>query len=70
MAAVPANPLANWERVGDRFYRRVRIYDAVFDEDVDLESCIVSVAPYGGALGMFLTNWKLMVASSCANPRI
>ena len=47
----PLNPLANWERVGDRFYRKVRIYDAIFDEDVELENFIVSGAPYGGALG-------------------
>ena len=47
----PLNPLANWERVGDRFYRKVRIYDAVFDQDVELENYLVSGAPYGGALG-------------------
>ena len=28
----PSNPLANWERLGDSFYRKVPIYDAVFDE--------------------------------------
>ena len=46
----PSNPLANWERVGDRFYRKVRVYDAVFD-DIELENYIVAGAPYGGALG-------------------
>lgn len=48
----PSNPLANWERVGDRFYRKVRVYDAVFDDDIELENYIVAGAPYGGALGM------------------
>ncbi|OAL68485.1 vacuolar protein sorting vps16 [Trichophyton rubrum] len=36
----PPNPLADWERVGDQFYRKSRIYDAVFDEDVELENYI------------------------------
>jgi hypothetical protein len=48
----PSNPLADWERVGDRFYRKVRVYDAVFDEDLELENYIVAGAPYGGAIGI------------------
>jgi len=48
----PSNPLADWERVGDRFYRKVRVYDAIFDEDLELENFIVAGAPYGGAIGM------------------
>jgi hypothetical protein len=48
----PQNPLANWERVGGSFYRRVSVYDAIFDEDVELENYIVAGAPYGGAIGM------------------
>jgi hypothetical protein len=48
----PPNPLADWERVGDRFYRKVRVYDAVFDEDLELENYIVTGAPYGGAVGI------------------
>jgi len=47
----PSNPLANWERLGDSFYRRVSLYDAIFDEDVDLDNYIVAGAPYGGAIG-------------------
>lgn len=57
----PLNPLANWERVGDRFYRKVRVYDAIFDEDVELENYIVAGAPYGGALGT-----ATYFSSSCA----
>lgn len=49
----PTNPLADWERVGDQFYRKVRIYDAVFDEELELENFIVAGAPYGGAIGKF-----------------
>ncbi|KAF9891799.1 hypothetical protein FE257_003280 [Aspergillus nanangensis] len=48
----PSNPLANWERLGDSFYRKVSIYDAVFDDDVELENYIVAGAPYGGALAL------------------
>ena len=46
-----ANPLAGWEKVGDQFYRKVQLYDTVFDEDLELENYIVTGAPYGGALG-------------------
>jgi hypothetical protein len=50
----PSNPLANWDKLGDSFNRRVSVYDAVFDEDVELENYIVAGAPYGGAIGR---NW-------------
>lgn len=49
----PSNPLANWEKVGDSFYRKIPVYDAIFDEEVELENYIVVGAPYGGAIGMF-----------------
>ena len=48
-----ASPTANWERVGDRFYRKVKLYDAVFDQDLELEKYIIAGAPYGGAIGTF-----------------
>lgn len=48
----PSNPLATWEKVGDSFYRKIPIYDAIFEEDVELENYIVAGAPYGGAIGM------------------
>ncbi|OJJ37415.1 hypothetical protein ASPWEDRAFT_108260 [Aspergillus wentii DTO 134E9] len=48
----PSNPLANWERVGDSFYRKVAVYDAIFDEDVELENYIIAGAPYGGAIAL------------------
>lgn len=46
-----SNPTANWEKVGDRFYRKVKLYDAVFDQDLELENYLVVGAPYGGAIG-------------------
>lgn len=45
-------PTSDWEKVGDRFYRKVKLYDAVFDPDLELENYIVAGAPYGGAIGM------------------
>ncbi len=47
-----AHPTANWERVGDRYYRKIKLYDAAFDQDIELENYILAAAPYGGALGM------------------
>ena len=46
-----ANPTAGWERVGGRFYRKVKLYDAIFDQDLELENYIIAGAPYGGAVG-------------------
>lgn len=48
----PPNPRADWERLGDRFYQKVRIYDGIFDEDLELENYVVAAAPYAGALGI------------------
>lgn len=47
-----SNPTADWEKVGDRFYRKVKLYDAVFDQELELENYVVAGAPYGGATGM------------------
>lgn len=58
----PSNPLANWERLGDSFYRKVPIYDAIFDEDIELENYIIAGAPYGGAIGKDM--------SCCREPRL
>lgn len=49
----PSNPLANWEKLGSSFYRKIPVYYSVFDEDVELENFIVAAAPYGGAIGMY-----------------
>ena len=49
---------ADWERVGDRWFRKTQQYTDVFDEDLDLSNYIVAGAPYGGALGMNLTSAK------------
>lgn len=57
---MPPNPLANWEKLGDSFYRKIAVYDAIFEDDVELENYIVAGAPYGGAIGK-TPSWKLQV---------
>jgi len=47
-----SNPTADWEKVGDRYYRKTQLYTAVFDQDLELENYIVVGASYGGAIGM------------------
>ena len=47
-----SSPTADWERVGDRFYRKVKLYDAVFDQDLELENYAIAGAPCAGAIGI------------------
>jgi hypothetical protein len=47
-----AKPTADWEKVGDKFYRKIQLYTSVFDQDLELENYIVTGAPYAGAIGM------------------
>jgi hypothetical protein len=49
-----ANPTADWERLGDKFYRKVQLYTEVFDQDLELENYVVTGCSYGGAIGMSL----------------
>jgi hypothetical protein len=45
------HPTEGWEQVGERFYRKIPLYTAIFDEDLDLDNYIVAGAPYAGAIG-------------------
>ncbi|KAL8674990.1 MAG: hypothetical protein Q9168_000584 [Polycauliona sp. 1 TL-2023] len=54
-----SNPTADWEKVGDRFYRKVKLYDAVFDHDLELENYVIAGAPYGGAIALYRDDEKL-----------
>jgi hypothetical protein len=47
-----SNPRAGWERVGHQFYRKIQLYESIFDPDLELENYIVAGAPHGGAIGM------------------
>lgn len=53
--AARMNPTADWERLGERYYRKVQLYTEVFDQDLELENHIVAGAPYGGAIGMSIS---------------
>jgi hypothetical protein len=52
-----SKPTANWEKVGDKFYRKIQLYQAVFDQDLELENYNVVGAPYGGAVGRYVP-WR------------
>ncbi|KAI0480552.1 Vps16, N-terminal region-domain-containing protein [Xylariaceae sp. FL0804] len=54
------NPTADWEKVGDRFYRKTQLYTAVFDQDIDLDNYIVTGAPYGGAIALYRDETKIV----------
>lgn len=55
-----ANPTAGWEKVGDKFYRKIQLYTAVFDQDLELENYIVTGCAYGGAIGMDIPSAKVL----------
>jgi hypothetical protein len=45
-----SKPTSTWEKIGNRFYRKVQHYTAVFDHDLELENYLIAGAPYGGAV--------------------
>jgi hypothetical protein len=46
-----SKPTADWEKVGNKFYRKVLLYKEVFDPDLELENYKIVGAPYSGAVG-------------------
>ncbi|KEZ45344.1 Uncharacterized protein SAPIO_CDS2157 [Scedosporium apiospermum] len=54
-----ALPRATWERLGDKWYRRIQHYTEVFDLDLDLDNYIIAGAPYGGAIALWNDDTKL-----------
>ena len=46
-----SRPTADWDRIGDRFYRKFQLYTDVFDAGLELENYHIAGAPYSGALG-------------------
>jgi WD40 repeat protein len=53
------NPTADWERVGDKFYRKTQLYTALFDQDLELENYIVTGCSYAGAIALYRDETKL-----------
>jgi hypothetical protein len=47
-----SGPRADWERVGNHYYRKVQLYVDIFDDDLDLENYVAVGAPLGGAIGI------------------
>jgi hypothetical protein len=63
---------ADWETVGNKWFRKTQQYTELFDQDLDLDNYIVAGAPYAGALGMLLILWPrkssqttTLLVSSC-----
>jgi vacuolar protein sorting-associated protein 16 len=50
MTANMSKPTSDWEKIGNRFYRKIKHYTAVFDHDLELENYLIAGAPYGGAV--------------------
>ena len=46
-----SKPTLDWEKFGDSFYRKIKLYDAIFDQDLELENHVIAGAPYAGAIG-------------------
>ena len=57
------SPRANWDACGDTFYRKIKLYEDIFDKDLELENYVVAGAPFGGAVGTFTQPWS----PSCAD---
>jgi hypothetical protein len=49
-AAEMSKATADWERVGDRFYRKTQLYTSVFDPELELENHVLVGAPLAGAV--------------------
>ncbi|KAF7874793.1 hypothetical protein EAF04_001967 [Stromatinia cepivora] len=53
------SPTAEWQKVGDKFYRKIQLYTAVFDQDLELENYVVTGCSYGGAIALYRDETKL-----------
>ncbi|POR34708.1 Putative vacuolar protein sorting-associated protein 16 [Tolypocladium paradoxum] len=50
---------ADWESVGEKWFRKTQQYTAVFDQDLDLDNHVIAGAPYAGALALWRDDTKL-----------
>ncbi|PNY28754.1 vacuolar protein sorting-associated protein 16, partial [Tolypocladium capitatum] len=51
---------ADWESVGEKWFRKTQQYTAVFDQDLDLDNHIIAGASYAGALALWRDDTKLL----------
>ncbi|KAH0002331.1 vacuolar protein sorting-associated protein 16, partial [Aureobasidium melanogenum] len=63
---------ADWERVGDRFYRKTQLYTSVFDPELELENHVLVGAPLAGAIAIYRDDSKLYAyrSTQAARPSI
>ncbi|KAF2863190.1 vacuolar protein sorting-associated protein 16 [Piedraia hortae CBS 480.64] len=54
-----AKPTADWELIGNKFYRKIQLYNSVFDSDLELENYLVSGAPCSGAVALYRNEGKI-----------
>lgn len=45
------NPTVDWDRIGNSFYRKVKLFESLFDQELELENYVIAGAPYCGAIG-------------------
>lgn len=53
------NPRSGWEKIDNQFYRKIRLYDQIFDSDLELENYFIAGAPYSGALALWRDETKI-----------
>ncbi|KAF2723728.1 vacuolar protein sorting-associated protein 16 [Polychaeton citri CBS 116435] len=64
-----SRPTDDWERVGDRFYRKTQLYTSVFDPDLELENYVVVGAPYSGAVAIYRADSKVFSVRASATAK-
>lgn len=52
---------ADWEPVGERWFRKTEHYSNLFDDDLDLNHFLLVGAPYGGALALWRDQGQLRI---------
>jgi hypothetical protein len=62
-------PTANWEKLGSRFYRKVPLYTAVFDADLELQNYLIAGAPYSGAVAFYRNEDRIATYRGAASSK-
>lgn len=61
-------PRADWEAIGEKWFRKTQTYTAVFDPDLDLDNYVLVGAPFAGAVGMSINCALLICMSEHSTP--
>lgn len=54
-----SNPTKDWDRLGDRFYRKLQLYTSIFDAELELVNYHISGAPFSGAIALHRDDSKV-----------